>query len=271
MFGFLSKLCCCMMCFRNNEKRPNERRCAVFILYIINLAFMVVGFMILLGGLIGSYSPRLMTATAIYLGYDAAKAALIEEWVDKGAVAFFWLGSGILLYGSIGFVGTFTKNTLLLFAYRLVFLMLILTECAFSVILLFLPSKLQAIGLESMQKSLLFYQPESKEHPSEPLSGIVTQAWNKMQFELNCCGVSNYTDFVSNHSSLPSSCCHSNSTSNATLPSHLCHSTSNPYLNEKGCYEVVVDLLSTIKWKLMKYILPLILVQLNLLVMTYFV
>ncbi|CAJ1059452.1 tetraspanin-1 isoform X2 [Xyrichtys novacula] len=69
----------------------------------------------------------------------------------------------------------------------------------------------------------------------------VTQMWNSTMTELECCGFTNYTDFLDskfekeNGGRLPPSCCTSNSTS--------CSSQEAERSAVKGCFENILEIL----------------------------
>uniref|UniRef100_A0A3Q1FWM9 Tetraspanin n=1 Tax=Acanthochromis polyacanthus TaxID=80966 RepID=A0A3Q1FWM9_9TELE len=149
-------------------------------------------------------------------------------------VAFFCIAIGavLVLLGLLGCCGAHKESKCLLLTFFSIILIIFLAEVAAGVVVLayssFAEGILRAWATPALQK----------DYGSDP---VVTKIWNITMIELQCCGFSNYTDFVGskfekeNGSSLPPSCCWTNS-----LP---CSLAEAEHSTVQGCFEQILELL----------------------------
>uniref|UniRef100_A0A3B5A5K0 Tetraspanin n=1 Tax=Stegastes partitus TaxID=144197 RepID=A0A3B5A5K0_9TELE len=149
-------------------------------------------------------------------------------------VAFFCIAIGaiLVLLGLLGCCGAHKESKCLLLTFFSIILIIFIAEVAAGVVALayssFAEGILRAWATPALQK----------DYGNDP---VVTKIWNTTMIELQCCGFSNYTDFVGstfvteNGGSLPSSCCWTNST-----PCSLGEAERSTV---QGCFEQILETL----------------------------
>ncbi|XP_030289960.1 tetraspanin-1 [Sparus aurata] len=147
-------------------------------------------------------------------------------------VGFFCIAVGavLVLLGLLGCCGAHKESKCLLLTFFSVILIIFIAEVAAGVVALayssFAEGILRAWATPALQKDF----------GSDP---VVTKIWNTTMTELNCCGFTNYTDFVSsefekeNGGVLPPSCCRTNSAS--------CSPAEAESSDVEGCFEHILE------------------------------
>uniref|UniRef100_A0AAQ5ZTC7 Tetraspanin n=1 Tax=Amphiprion ocellaris TaxID=80972 RepID=A0AAQ5ZTC7_AMPOC len=144
-------------------------------------------------------------------------------------VAFFCIAIGgvLVLLGLLGCCGAHKESKCLLLTFFSIILIIFLAEVAAGVVVLayssFAEGILRVWAIPALQR----------DYGSDP---VVTKIWNTTMIELQCCGFSNYSDFVGsqfekeNGSSLPPSCCWTNS-----LPCSLAEAELYSHIALRNC------------------------------------
>uniref|UniRef100_A0A3Q3KV82 Tetraspanin n=1 Tax=Labrus bergylta TaxID=56723 RepID=A0A3Q3KV82_9LABR len=149
-------------------------------------------------------------------------------------VGFFSIAIGgvLMLLGFLGCCGAKKESKCLLLTFFSIILIIFIAELAAGVV---------ALAYSSFAEGILraWATPALKSHyGSEP---VVTKMWNSTMTELNCCGFTNYTDFVGskfekeNGGNVPPTCCSTNSTT--------CSKAEAERSAVKGCFEHILKTL----------------------------
>ncbi|XP_071771233.1 tetraspanin-1 [Centroberyx gerrardi] len=149
-------------------------------------------------------------------------------------VGFFCIAIGavLVLLGLLGCCGAHKESKCLLLTFFSIILVIFIAEVAAGVVALAYSSFAEGI-LKAWATSAL-----KERYGSDP---VVTQMWNSTMTELQCCGFTNYTDFVGSQfaeqsgGSLPPSCCRLNSFPCSTEEAQL-----SPV---EGCFEQILETL----------------------------
>ncbi|KAK9519759.1 hypothetical protein VZT92_022467 [Zoarces viviparus] len=142
------------------------------------------------------------------------------------------IGAVLLLLGLLGCCGAHKESKCLLLTFFSIILIIFITEVAAGVVALAYSSFAEGI-LKAWATPAL-----QTDYGSDP---VVTKIWNTTMTELECCGFTNYTDFVGskfekeNGGSLPPGCCWTNS------------APCSPYEAERsavqGCFKHILETL----------------------------
>lgn len=159
-----------------------------------------------------------------------------EAWhvsygVHNSSVICIIISLILLIISVLGIVGTAKINYCLLMGYNIVLGLVVVTEIGLAISLFVLAKN--GLFKNVLEDKLI----HSLEHFNQDGYPGVTKAWNLIQTELNCCGVSKASDWFQQSSlypKLPASCC-------AYLPAfgpnkdecHIDNQVYGPF--EKGC------------------------------------
>ncbi|KAF7648092.1 hypothetical protein LDENG_00162170 [Lucifuga dentata] len=149
-------------------------------------------------------------------------------------VGFFCIAIGamLVLLGLLGWCAAHKENKCLLLLFFCIILIIFIAEVAAGVV---------ALAYSSFAEGILqaWAMPALKEqYGSDP---VVTKIWNTTMTELDCCGFSNYTDFLdskyeqANGGILPLNCCRFNSST--------CSPREALKSNVEGCFEHILEIL----------------------------
>ncbi|XP_068176281.1 tetraspanin-1 [Antennarius striatus] len=191
---------------------------------------MMVGFnlLVLLGGVT-------LVVMGIWVSVDGTSfLQLLGPFSNQGRqfinVGFFCIaiGGALMLLGFLGCCGAYKESKCLLLTFFSIILIIFIAEVAAAVVALayssFAEGILRAWATPALQE----------EYGSDP---VVTKLWNTTMTELQCCGFTNYTDFLGskfekeNGGGLPPSCCR-NSTS--------CTPEEAERSSVQGCFEHIL-------------------------------
>ncbi|CAJ1059453.1 tetraspanin-1 isoform X1 [Xyrichtys novacula] len=198
----------------------------------VKLMMVLFNSLIFLGGLT-------LLAMGIWVSVDGGSfLKLLGPFSGQGMqfvnVGFFCIAIGgvLMLLGLLGCCGAHKESKCLLLTFFSIILIIFIAEVAAGVV---------ALAYSSFAEGILraWATPALKsDYGSDP---TVTQMWNSTMTELECCGFTNYTDFLDskfekeNGGRLPPSCCTSNSTS--------CSSQEAERSAVKGCFENILEIL----------------------------
>ncbi|KAM9364920.1 tetraspanin-1 [Pholidichthys leucotaenia] len=196
-----------------------------FMMVLFNALIVLAGLTLLCMGIWVS------TDGSFFLRFLGPFSAQAMQTVNVGFFCIV-IGGVLVLLGLLGCWGAQKESKCLLLTFFSIVLIIFIAEVAAGVVALaysfFAEGILRAWAIPSLQKSY-------------SMDLVVTQIWNATMEELNCCGFSNYTDFVDStfqndsEGSLPASCCGPNSTS--------CSQTEAEHSNIQGCSEHILEVL----------------------------
>nr|XP_039317600.1 tetraspanin-9 isoform X2 [Saimiri boliviensis boliviensis] len=135
------------------------------------------------------------------------------------------IGTIVMVTGFLGCLGAIKENKCLLLSFFIVLLAILLAELILLILFFVYMDKVNENAKKDLKEGLLLYHNENN-------VGL-KNAWNIIQAEMRCCGVTDYTDWypVLGENTVPDRCCMENSQGcgrNATTP-----------VWRTGCYEKV--------------------------------
>jgi len=187
---------------KNDDTKESEidksKRTAKILLIFVNVCTLICSIILFVVGV-------MMTASHanIHREWEAGEGFL------NASIICIVISLVLALVGSMGLVGAVRENRCLLIAFCVFLGMLICVEISIGVSLLALAREhnLGAVVSAKMTSSMRRYDKEGHDG--------LTKVWDVVQTELNCCGVTNATDWFRNYSRnknkskkiLPESCC----------------------------------------------------------------
>jgi len=241
------------------------------LLTVFNTLFFIGGVLLLAFGIAGIADPSGVAGFIARVPGVASMAMIINipDVIVSCAVYMIVLGSLMLVFGFLGCGGALLQSKPLLFFYWIFLIGLIAAQVALIIFAAVSPSQsqyyVQQLMITSLHKN---YQPVYISPGNKTVtlpSNVVSVAWVSMQFEVQCCGVYNYTDYQNFNwnntfqvpygnsyqtivAKVPPSCCDLNTGSNVpqstadftNLPA--CLKLQSNYVTV-GCYKAVSDLL----------------------------
>ncbi|XP_048409152.1 leukocyte surface antigen CD53-like [Stegostoma tigrinum] len=172
-----------------------------YMLFVFNLLFWISGCAIL------GFGIYLLTLN----NFGALLSSLPSISIANTLIV---VGTVTMVVAFLGCMGAIKENKCLLLSFFILLLLILLIEVTVAIIVFFYENKITSYIENDMKLGL----------KKENNTGIV-EAWNKIQEQLKCCGVANYTDWGN---SVPSSCC-----KDELKP---CNS---PSYFSKGCYSMI--------------------------------
>ncbi|XP_070795695.1 tetraspanin-1 [Pituophis catenifer annectens] len=165
-----------------------------------------------------------------FLNIFGAISASVLQFVHVG---YLLIAIGVILFllGFLGCCGAQKESKCLLITFFSIILIIFIIEVAGAVVALVYTSLAQTLLQATVAK--LLKDDYGKANP-------LTEAWNITMTKLNCCGLSNYTDFddsyfYKNSKNLyPEQCCNSSSLS---LSASTCNRTVAESFAVKGCFD----------------------------------
>ncbi|XP_067913062.1 leukocyte surface antigen CD53-like [Heterodontus francisci] len=174
-----------------------------YMLFAFNLIFWICGCVIM--------------SLGIYLLWLNNFGALLSSLPSLSiANILIIVGSVTMVVAFLGCMGAIKENKCLLLSFFILLLLILMIEVTAAIILFFYETQINNYVKDDMKLGL-----KNKNN-----TGIM-EAWDKIQEQLQCCGVVNYTDWGD---TVPRSCCQEKATS--------CNSTN--YFS-KGCYGRIRD------------------------------
>ncbi|XP_064602666.1 tetraspanin-9-like [Liolophura sinensis] len=139
------------------------------------------------------------------------------------------VGILILLAGFLGYCGALLENQCMLASYFVLVILLFVLEITAASLSLVYKHEIKDTARVELLYSLHLTHSQVNDNPS---TVVLSQAWNEMQTELQCCGVQNYSDWhvvMPESQKVPVSCCR--------LPN--CEPKIRPLYYERGCLEEI--------------------------------
>ncbi|XP_075408319.1 tetraspanin-9 isoform X3 [Tenrec ecaudatus] len=187
--------------------------CLKYMMFLFNLIFWLCGC-----GLLG---------VGIWLSVSQGNFATFSPSFPSLSAAnlVIAIGTMVMVTGFLGCLGAIKENKCLLLSFFIVLLVILLGELILLTLFFVYMDKVNENAQKDLKEGLLLYNTENN-------VGL-KNAWNIIQAEMRCCGVTDYTDWfpVLGENMVPDRCCMENSQGcgrNATTP-----------LWKTGCYEKV--------------------------------
>ncbi|KAL6063996.1 hypothetical protein STEG23_028516, partial [Scotinomys teguina] len=135
------------------------------------------------------------------------------------------IGTIVMVTGFLGCLGAIKENKCLLLSFFIVLLAILLAELILLILFFVYMDKVNENAKQDLKEGLLLYNTENN-------VGL-KNAWNIIQAEMRCCGVTDYTDWypVLGENIVPDRCCMENSQG--------CGRNTTTPLWRTGCYEKV--------------------------------
>ncbi|KAM4628757.1 tetraspanin-1 [Polymixia lowei] len=198
----------------------------------VKLMMVLLNLLILLGGLT-------LLSTGVWVALESGSLLQILGPFTSDAmqfvhVGFFCIavGSVLVLLGILGCIGAQKESKCLLLTFFSVVMIIFISEVAAAVV---------ALAYSAFAEEILrsWATPALKDqYGSDPL---VTKLWNYTMTQMNCCGFTNYTDFLGSryaqesNGNLPPSCCRFNSST--------CRPEAAQLSAVKGCFHEILKIL----------------------------
>lgn len=187
--------------------------CIKNLLFIFNFFFAISGIVIIV---CGGYSLHLFKKTGPVVGDDYVSAPVI----------LIVVGSIVFLVAFLGCCGAMQESYCMLMLFSVFLFLILVAEIAAGALGFVYKGKVDHIAKDKFTSSLKDYNRES-EGKVKP----VQEAWDFIQSQLKCCGVTDYRDWEADAKiPPPKSCC-----ANADQ----CSSPRDYY--DKGCYDKVKE------------------------------
>ncbi|XP_014441156.1 tetraspanin-9 isoform X1 [Tupaia chinensis] len=187
--------------------------CLKYMMFLFNLIFWLCGC-----GLLG---------VGIWLSVSQGNFATFSPSFPSLSAAnlVIAIGTIVMVTGFLGCLGAIKENKCLLLSFFVVLLTILLAELILLILFFVYMDKVNENAKKDLKDGLLLYNTEDN-------VGL-RNAWNIIQAEMRCCGVTDHTDWypVLGENTVPDRCCMENSQGcghNATTP-----------LWTTGCYEKV--------------------------------
>ncbi|XP_006862832.1 PREDICTED: tetraspanin-9 [Chrysochloris asiatica] len=135
------------------------------------------------------------------------------------------IGTIVMVTGFLGCLGAIKENKCLLLSFFIVLLVILLAELILLILFFVYMDKVNENAKKDLKEGLQLYNTENN-------VGL-KNAWNIIQAEMRCCGVTDYTDWYSvlGENMVPDRCCMENSQG--------CGQNTTTPLWRTGCYEKV--------------------------------
>ncbi|XP_053081696.1 tetraspanin-9 isoform X2 [Acinonyx jubatus] len=135
------------------------------------------------------------------------------------------IGTIVMVTGFLGCLGAIKENKCLLLSFFIILLIILLAELILLILFFVYMDKVNENAKKDLKEGLLLYNTENN-------VGL-KNAWNIIQAEMRCCGVTDYTDWypVLGENTVPDRCCMENSQG--------CGRNTTTPLWRTGCYEKV--------------------------------
>lgn len=186
--------------------------CIKNLLFIFNFFFAISGVVIIV---CGGYSLHLFKKTGPVVGDDYVSAPII----------LIVVGSIVFLVAFLGCCGAMQESYCMLMLFSVFLFLILVAEIAAGALGFVYKGKVDHIAKDKFMQSLEDYNRE-KEGKVQPIH----EAWDFIQSQLKCCGVTNSEDWTKQGIEVPKSCCSNPDRCNSSGPFH-----------EKGCYDKVKE------------------------------
>jgi CD63 antigen len=174
-------------------------KCIKYILFLFNLLFVIFGVVLIVAG------------TVTKTGYNKYIQFLNSDGLSAPPNLFIVAGSVMLLIAFLGCCGAVRENHCMIMTYSVLVGLLLIMELGAGIAAFALEDDVEQMVSSEMTKSMKEYHHNKTE---------VIKAWNIAQTSLECCGITNYTDWSTaydpNYPLIPESCCKGGASDNCT-------------------------------------------------------
>jgi len=158
-----------------------------YLMLLVNLVFALAG-IFLIG--VGAY---IQIAAKDYLDF------LSDNYLNT-PIFIIIVGVVIFVVAFFGCCGAWQESSCMIYVYAVLISLLLICEIGAGIAAFVLKGDLKAVMEEKSKEGLQNY--------GKPENEGVTKAWDSVQHELKCCGVTNSSDWLtSNYGKVPDSCC----------------------------------------------------------------
>jgi len=234
------------------------------LIVLFNLAFIVVGITLLAIGVFVVKDPKLQQLRPL-LNPDITSAySQSLSYIEIFAIAIIVIGGVLLSIGFLGCCGAIKGFRFLHVLYAIVIGVIIIAEIAFIVIFVAYQKRFRSQLVTKLQDSIATYYVGTPTNNSTFVNPV-SLSWDFTQFNLQCCGAVNSTDFSNATNwnrtdpyqtgvnlTIPFTCCPlGGAKSWSQLPTNFsaadtCATTGlNAY--SQGCYDRLLDVIATYK------------------------
>ncbi|CAH2276225.1 tetraspanin-9 isoform X1 [Pelobates cultripes] len=187
--------------------------CLKYMMFLFNLIFWLCGC-----GLLG---------VGIWLSVSQGNFATFSPSFPSLSAAnlVIAIGTIVMVTGFLGCLGAIKENKCLLLSFFIILLIILLAELILLILFFVYKDEINENAKQDLKEGLLLYNTENN-------VGL-KNAWNIIQAEMHCCGVTDYTDWypVMGDNRVPDRCCMENSQD--------CGHNSTSLVWKTGCYEKV--------------------------------
>uniref|UniRef100_A0AAA9TQH8 Tetraspanin n=1 Tax=Bos taurus TaxID=9913 RepID=A0AAA9TQH8_BOVIN len=189
--------------------------CLKYMMFLFNLIFWLCGC-----GLLG---------VGIWLSVSQGNFATFSPSFPSLSAAnlVIAIGTIVMVTGFLGCLGAIKENRCLLLSFFIVLLIILLAELILIILFFVYMDKVNENAKKDLKEGLLLYNSENN-------VGL-KNAWNIIQAEMHCCGVTDYKDWFSvlGENTVPDRCCMENSQG--------CGQNNTTLVWKTGCYEKVTQ------------------------------
>lgn len=199
-----------------------------YIIFVFNLVFFLTS-CALVG--IGIYIQIHMKKYLDFLG---------ETYLSTSIVLII-IGSVMLVVTFFGCCGACTENHCMLYTYGTILTLILLSLIGVAIAIYIFKDDVKTVIEKGMS--------EGTKHFGEPGHDGVTEAWNIIQNDLQCCGVQSYIDWRSDTfltaGDVPDSCCKVFQDGCGKGKGAMDEATASQFINTKGCLTTFEDYITT--------------------------
>lgn len=183
-------------------------KCVKYILFAFNLLFFLAGLGLIITGAV------VQTRFRTYFDFFGGS-------FSGAAIVLIVIGSIIFIIGFFGCCGAYKENYCMTMTFAALLIIIFIVEIGAGIAAYIMKEKVKGLVQDYMVKAIPKYgQPESE--------GI-TETWNAMQHDFQCCGANNASDWKNHGLSVPKSCC--------VKETDTCDTTDKGQIFQKGCVE----------------------------------
>ncbi|CAF2426303.1 unnamed protein product [Rotaria sp. Silwood2] len=234
------------------------------LIVLFNLAFIVAGITLLVIGIYVVKDPKIQQLRPLLNADLISKNSQSLSTIEIFAIAIIVIGGIILIIGFLGCCGAIKGFRFLHIIYAIIIGGIILAEIGIIIFYVVYQNRFKSEFVIKLQESIVKYYVGTPTNNSAIVNSV-SMSWDFLQFNLQCCGAVNKSDYSNaihwnrtnpydsnTNLTVPLTCCPLNATKNWNgLPANMieastCATTSeNAY--SPGCYDRLIDLLSTYK------------------------
>lgn len=163
-------------------------KCIKYILFLFNLVFFIAGLVLIIAG------------TLIQTKFNADFAFFEGSAVNHVALVLIGVGVVIFTVAFFGCCGAYKENHCMVLTFSILLGFVFIVELGGAVTAHIMRGRIDELIRTTMTKTSKTY----------PKGKALKEAWDHIQKDFECCGVSNYTDWELNphyNDSVPDSCC----------------------------------------------------------------